>query len=541
MSESTNRLRKAVLVAALLALPALAAADGDHRNHPFYPVIEDAVAKAVMRNLIGFDAPGEQVMDIACIETPEVAYCVDPNTPYERMLEILHNLPTAGEFDQDRYWRYTRWVNTVHGSTGQLGEPITLTYSFLPDGTPIAADGGEPSELYAILNSQIGSEAAWKQIFADCFADWSSHIGITYIEVSDDGASFPNAAGAWGYRGDVRIGGHHIDGASGTLAYDYFPDTGDMVLDTDENWAQGSNYRFFRNVVMHEHGHGMGLGHPTPNNHTKLMEAYLNTNFLGPQEDDIRGGSRNYGDCFEEDDDAAEAIDLGTWEMVKTVMEHNLDYVSDHDWFEFHTIATTELDVTLDPLGSYQQLGHEGGPPPQYYYTDEMMDLGFKVYDENLDLLVYQESADLGDNEILTDLVLGQGTYYLEVLRDASSVGADVQRYNLLIWLTITDPTDVAEQATPASGLQASVFPNPFNPKTTVRFFATQTGESHVDVYDMSGRLVDRLTVSLEDTGWVQTEWDGLSSAGEPAASGIYLMKVISGRDSQTVRAVLLK
>jgi len=533
--------RTAVLLATLLFLiPGVVFAESDYRDHPFYPVIEDAVARTVMQSLLKVYIPNDPLDGIMCYETPDFAMCVDPSTPRERMLEILHQLPTASEFDRDRYWRNDRWNTTAHGSTGSLGDPITLTYSFIPDGTTIYADGGEPSHLYATLNAQFGDEATWKQIFADCFADWASHIAITYIEEPDDGASFPGSAGQIGVRGDVRIGGHSIDGGGGVLAYDYFPDQGDMVLDTDENWAQG-NLRFMRNTIMHEHGHGHGLGHVTPENGTKLMEAYLNTNFLGPQEDDIRGGSRNYGDTFENDDNSSTANDLGNWDGVKVTIDHNLDFLDDEDWFKFTTIATSEIDVTLDPIGAHVQLGWQGGAPPVWYDTDKMLDIGFKLYDSDLNELVYVEAGDKGDSELLQNYAVNPGSYYIQVLRESGTSGADVQRYNLLMWITVTDPTGVDDPVLPASDLHASVYPNPFNPKATIRFFAPQAGAAFVDVYDMSGHRVDRMAVVAGEAGWVQTEWDGKNSSGDAAASGIYFMKVRSGSATQTVRGVLLK
>jgi hypothetical protein len=533
--------RTAVLTATLLFLVSgIALAESENRDHPFYPVIEDAVAKSVMNDLLDVYIPDDPLDAIMCIENSQFAACIDPNTPYDRMIELLHTLPTASEFDDDRYWRADRWVNTAHGNAGGLGDPITLTYSFIPDGTTIYADGGAPSELYATLTAQFGDEETWKQIFADCFADWSSHIGITYYEVSDDGAAFPGSVGVIGSRGDLRIGGHHVDGSNGVLAYNYFPDVGDMVMDTDENWAQG-NLRFIRNTVMHEHGHGQGLGHTTPENGTKLMEAYLNTNFLGPQEDDIRGGSRNYGDGFESDNDAATANQMGTWEGVRVTIDHNLDGLSDFDWFEFHTIATSEIDITFDPIGQHVQLGIQGGSAPQWYDTDMMMDLGFKLFDSDLNELVYVEDGDKGDNEMLVDYVVDPGTYFIQVLRQTGTTGVDVQRYNMLQWITITDPTDVDDAVVPATGLQASVYPNPFNPKTTLRFFAPQAGAAMVEIYDMGGHRVDRLAVVANEVGWVETEWDGKTSGGDSAASGIYFMKVRIGEQAQTVRAVLLK
>ena len=81
-------------------------------------------------------------------------------------------------------------------------------------------------------------------------------------EPADDGLAINGSTsvffdGILNSRGDLRIGGTSIDGTSGTLAYNYFPDSGDMVLDTDDMSFYSNpfnNFRAMRNVIMHEHG-----------------------------------------------------------------------------------------------------------------------------------------------------------------------------------------------------------------------------------------------------------------------------------------------
>ena len=50
-----------------------------------------------------------------------------------------------------------------------------------------------------------------------------------YVFVNDDRAPSRGAPGFGAARGDVRIAGRTIDGNFGILAYNFFPDTGDMV------------------------------------------------------------------------------------------------------------------------------------------------------------------------------------------------------------------------------------------------------------------------------------------------------------------------
>jgi Matrixin len=203
----------------------------------------------------------------------------------------------------DAFQSSTRWTSTATNGSGLAQwEPIVLTWSYLPDGTPINGGAGEPSSasaLQARLHDIYGNFSTWHALFKEIFQRWSELTGITYIyEPNDDGADFPSTPGERGVRGDIRIGGHLIDGNSGVLAYNYYPDWGDMVIDTADSFFDdtSNNSLGFRNVLAHEHGHGLGLSHSCPVNQTKLMEPYISRNFDGPQFDDILGAQQVYGD-----------------------------------------------------------------------------------------------------------------------------------------------------------------------------------------------------------------------------------------------------
>src|SRR5262249_44539560 len=144
------------------------------------------------------------------------------------------------------------------------------------------------------------TQRPWFHLFQESFDRWTQLGGITFVyEPNDSGTSLSGSAGALGVRGDVRIGGANIDGPSGTLAYTYYPDNGDMVIDTGETTFftdSTNNYRSFRDTLMHEIGHAFGLDHVISSTEALLMEPYIDTSFDGPQLDDIRGLQGFYGD-----------------------------------------------------------------------------------------------------------------------------------------------------------------------------------------------------------------------------------------------------
>jgi hypothetical protein len=84
-------------------------------------------------------------------------------------------------------------------------------------------------------------------------------------------------------------------------------------------------------------------------------------------------------------------------------------------------------------------------------------------------------------------------------------------------------------------------YPNPFNPGTSFRIAVP--GESRVDlaVYDILGCKVRSLLHGLTAGGSHPIEWDGRNDQGLPARSGVYVVRMTSGRFSAAKKIILVK
>lgn len=83
--------------------------------------------------------------------------------------------------------------------------------------------------------------------------------------------------------------------------------------------------------------------------------------------------------------------------------------------------------------------------------------------------------------------------------------------------------TSVRSAAVPTD-LSLSVFPNPFNPETTVRFAVPRSGQASVTVYSVLGREVQRLFNGAAEAGTTVQ----LSFRGQALAAGIYFIRLQS-------------
>ncbi|MBM4244622.1 MAG: matrixin family metalloprotease [Deltaproteobacteria bacterium] len=330
----------------------------------------------------------------------------------------------------------SRWSYTATNGWGLAqGDPTTLTWSIVPDGVAISGAIGEPaapSNLRAFLGSIYGAEATYLALFQQVFDRWSELTGVTYVyEPNDDRVALFGSSGALGVRADVRIGGHTIDGNYGVLAYNYYPNNGDMAIDTADNFYTntGNNSIRLRNTIAHEHGHGLGFAHSCPINQTKLMEPYLTTAFDGPQLDEMVGGTRLYGDDLEHNDAIGNASDLGSLgNGTLTLRDLSVDDDADSDWFRLSVGAGKKASVTVTPRGATYLMGPQnpnGSCTAGTSFNSLVLnDLAVQVLDTNGTTVLGTANAHgAGAAESLSDVVLpsGAGTYYLRVLPGTSN------------------------------------------------------------------------------------------------------------------------
>jgi len=420
----------------------------DTMRHPapfvFLAVSASIAGVAAIASAPGITAPTEPVAttdhSAECVESHAVSALFAPGTDPEIVEQVSLAIQGLGI---DRFQTTNRWP-------GAANEPVTITYSFPSDGINIPSGVGEGAGTNvhtARMNTLFGSEPVWKAIYAEVFAEWAAITGNTYIEVADDDAPMFNSPGplhGGAGRGDVRIVAKNIDGSGGTLAYNFFPgvDGGDMVMDSGENWGDPSNdFRFFRNTIAHEHGHGQGILHVCPVTNGKLMEPFLNTNFSGPQHDDIRAGTFHYGDFYEPNNTTGDATFIGSFSDTGAFAATNLAIrdAGDDDYFSFETTGPGTLDVTADPFGfSYESEPQTffcfGGPPDN---SNNEVDLRIDVYEgDGVTLVASVNDAGFGVAESLSGVVLdAAGTYYVRV-HDAAVDDGD-QIYDLDIAVTV--------------------------------------------------------------------------------------------------------
>ncbi len=89
-----------------------------------------------------------------------------------------------------------------------------------------------------------------------------------------------------------------------------------------------------------------------------------------------------------------------------------------------------------------------------------------------------------------------------------------------------------------ANALQLTNYPNPFTESTTISFSIPSESKVVLEVFDINGKKVNTL-VDDTLTGKQQVVWNGATSQGAKAQSGLYFIRLKAGNNTQTLKAVI--
>lgn len=93
--------------------------------------------------------------------------------------------------------------------------------------------------------------------------------------------------------------------------------------------------------------------------------------------------------------------------------------------------------------------------------------------------------------------------------------------------------TNVSEK--PAPDIEATCYPNPFRDETVIRYYTKEDSRVTVEIYNISGQLINRLSDGFERAGSMhEIRWNGTSSNGSKVADGLYFFRLQAGNNTVT-------
>jgi len=194
-------------------------------------------------------------------------------------------------------------------------------------------------------------------------------------------------------------------------------------------------------------------------------------------------------------------------------------------------------DMSLNPI----TIGSIGNIRSFHGVLDEVS-LWEVVLDESaVQMLMYQGINGTGEGLLAAwDMNEGTGSIVEDLVGDA-----DIQ-LSETIWsmgtnhvFTSSDGSD--KYSFPESPLLLNIYPNPFNPSTTISYALPEQVSVSLSVFDIRGQEVTTLQDAAKPPGNYEVQWNGIDQTGNPVSTGVYFARLQAEDFSQTIKMVYLR
>ncbi len=204
----------------------------------------------------------------------------------------------------------------------------------------------------------------------------------------------------------------------------------------------------------------------------------------------------------------------------------------------------------MEPMGSYVRLMlKDPSEPNRIGLAYDYRAPGLDEYTWEVDLTTTYSKIDarlsfadfnlVSDDFLFTLLDTDTGKTYTINASDSFevSLSSGNQKKFLLTATRVKDnPSDSGEKQQPVSFGILNVYPNPFNPSTTIIFGLENKGNVRVRIYNIGGQLVDTIVNTHMEAGTHKVVWNAGGNS-----SGVYLVMVESNGRKDTREVTFIK
>jgi hypothetical protein len=169
----------------------------------------------------------------------------------------------------------------------------------------------------------------------------------------------------------------------------------------------------------------------------------------------------------------------------------------------------------------YENIGTDAAPSFSNIGDYLMLDNGSALW------VPYRAHIDLVDwnGNGAKDLIVGDNDGYFHLF--INSMGSHL----------FDDPN----KTIPTAYVLYQAHPNPFNPKTTIRYQLPHTSDIRLIVYNELGQKVSTLVNSRIEAGYHKVIWHGRNDLGLQMPSGVYFYRLEAGNYVETRKMVLMR
>ena len=231
---------------------------------------------------------------------------------------------------------------------------------------------------------------------------------------------------------------------------------------------------------------------------------------------------------------------------------------------DFWTLNLKASSLNGESFGDYLVIGLSDYATSQFRYGEDEYDLpnprfsnksAIDIHISHEDLYLYRDikSNDFDDYQVWNVSADLFGLNQFKLSWDMDDIDADVhfviddsvinmkdeqelELESLVGGLVVVGNIDSFLDPIPGQFNLSNAYPNPFNPTTALSLDLSQDAFVSVNVYSVTGQLVDNLISSDMSAGYHSISWDASN-----VASGVYIVKVIAGSNIASQKVMLLK
>ena len=245
--------------------------------------------------------------------------------------------------------------------------------------------------------------------------------------------------------------------------------------------------------------------------------------------------SDSYGEWFEIYNNDTIAIDLAGWRIADS--EDDL-----------HELQTVSIEFYIIP-GDYLVLGRNADSAENGGYNADYEYWGFQLSNSSDEIFLIDDEGRIVDEiEYTSSFPFSSGaSMYLRNVEFDNAVDTS--------WAMSETPFGDGDYGTPgrawddttSAGIDDIIelpkefvlypaYPNPFNPTTTIRFSIAVTHASLLEIYDITGQVVETLVNERLLSGKHEIIWNASNQS-----SGVYFARLSNSTFQQTQKLILLK
>lgn len=203
------------------------------------------------------------------------------------------------------------------------------------------------------------------------------------------------------------------------------------------------------------------------------------------------------------------------------------DALDDNNLFLLDTLGTLTTFPLADPVTEINSIVYDTVDSDIYISSGS-------------DNSVYRVDPYNGEVTLVASGFVNLSVCCLELNPAARRLWVSDNGNNRVYELCIGGATGVEEARFPVAS-PVSVYPNPFNPTTTISFTLPAACSVSIAIFDISGSAVRRYSDRYLDASRHEIIWDGRDDRGNQVGSGIYFVRVSGGGYSMSAKLVLLR